>query len=497
VRFEAVEGLAEQELILELGNRTDEYVLSLSPVANETTLADNTFEFKVEVVDPKIRVLYMEGSNHKDVVWGKMEYEYIPAALLETGNIEVEVLTVDQQVVSGGKLFRVQDPTRGYPVSRDELFQYDLVICSDINRSLFSADQLQWTAELVSDRGGGFCMIGGYTAFGAGGWDRTSWEQMIPMDMKTQSEGYVTEEFTPQIPEAVRNHAIWQIDTDTDKNARILDAHPPFKGTNLVNRAKPGAVVLALHPKRDMPIISVQAYGRGRTLAFTSDAAGGWGDYYQTRWGEGDHDNRYYRKFWINAVRWLTQNSAAHRRTEVLGNTEAVTYHAGEAVKVRARILNPAAQETMEACQVTAQFDELNTPSVPLRFDRDKGEFCGELKLPSELTRKEIAVVFVAADAQGKSLGEDRILIHIPQGAKEFADMNPDPELLAQLARTTGGKVIQGQGDLDALLRVTAREQEEKTRYTAVPRWDRAWLWGVVVLLFGAEWFIRKRLRMG
>jgi hypothetical protein len=231
-------------------------------------------------------------------------------------------------------------------------------------------------------------------------------------------------------------------------------------------------------------------------MAFTSDAAGGWGDYYQTRWGEGERDNRYYRRFWANAARWLTENSAARRRTELLGNTEAVTYHAGETVKVRARVLNATAQDTLESCRVVAWFEGLSTPRTPLRYDRDSGEFRGELKLPEAVTQHEAVVVFTAADAQHKALGEDRVQVHIPPVAREFAVMDPDPELMAQLARATGGQVIQGQGDLDALLRRTAREQERKTRFAVVPLWDRAWLWGLVVLLLALEWFIRKRLRM-
>ena len=74
----------------------------------------------------------------------------------------------------------------GIPRRRQELFEYDVVICSDIARTAFTQEQLEWTVELVAQRGGGFAMIGGNTSFGGGGWDQTIWDGMIPIDMSGQ-----------------------------------------------------------------------------------------------------------------------------------------------------------------------------------------------------------------------------------------------------------------------------------------------------------------------
>ena len=61
-------------------------------------------------------------------------------------------------------LQRVDNPRLGYPTTRQELFEYDVVICSDIARTAFTPEQLEWTVELVAQRGGGFVMIGGNAA---------------------------------------------------------------------------------------------------------------------------------------------------------------------------------------------------------------------------------------------------------------------------------------------------------------------------------------------
>ena len=81
---------------------------------------------------------------------------------------------MDNQYVQQPRLHRVDDPRLGFPTTREELLSYDVVICSDIARAAFTPEQLAWTVELVSKRGGGFVMIGGHTSFGAGGGTRPS-----------------------------------------------------------------------------------------------------------------------------------------------------------------------------------------------------------------------------------------------------------------------------------------------------------------------------------
>jgi hypothetical protein len=61
--------------------------------------------------------------------------------------------------------------------------------------------------------------------------------------------------------------------------------------------------------------MAVQEIGRGRSMAFMSDTTRSWGRDFETLWGEPidaalpisetNCDSRYYRKFWVNAVRWL------------------------------------------------------------------------------------------------------------------------------------------------------------------------------------------------
>ncbi len=122
---------------------------------------------------------------------------------------------------------------------------------------------------------------------------------------------------------------------------------PPFSGTNLISRVKPAATLLGqtktpLSRVGIMPIFACQTYGRGCTFAMATDSTVAWGTYFETRWGEGD--NRYFRKFWRNVVRWLAENSQASKHRLLL-RCDKVIYLSNDPIEVVAEAfdkeLNP------------------------------------------------------------------------------------------------------------------------------------------------------------
>jgi uncharacterized membrane protein len=492
-QIELSDGRKEITLPLQIGAQTENYVLQLTPLPGEITHADNVFEFRVGVTNPMIRILYMEGSTSFHEAWGIQQYDFLPRAFRETGHMEVDVLIVDVQKTVGGRLFFVNDPRRGYPRTREELFSYDVIICSDINRFIFTPEQLEWTVELVAKRGGGFCMVGGVTSFGAGGWDKTVWEKMIPVDMTTMGEGYVWETIPPVFPASARNHPILQLDPDPARCAEIIAAHPPFEGTNFVNRAKPGATVLAVDPVHgNMPLITVQSYEKGRSMAFTSDVTCAWGSRYQVEWGEGPRNNCHYNKFWANAMDWLAENSVRRKGPKLAGETEEINYKPGDSVKVSARLLAGIEGADAAPVRVTAQLNVANAQPVPLRYDAERQEFLGEVRLPEDLDRTEAEVVFRATGLADQPEGEDRLPIRILHVDKELADPSPDPALLGELAQLTGGRALRDAADLRDLLDRSMRTEEQNSRFFQIPLWDNFPLWALAIFLLSIEWIVRK-----
>ncbi|MCO6458874.1 MAG: hypothetical protein J5I93_26500, partial [Pirellulaceae bacterium] len=331
------------ELVVEADRRLGRLQVEVPALEGEAILENNRVPFQLLSGDRRIRVLYMEGTVGN-------EYRFIHDALVEDPNIECVSMVVNEQYAARPRLQRVDDPYKGYPATREELFQYDVVICSDISRGAFTREQLDWTAELVGQRGGGFAMVGGHTSFGAGKWDQTVWDQLIPVDMSggTLGSGYYTQTFSVQIPDNVQSHPIWRLEEDPEQNRQALALMPVFYGTNIVQRLKPAAILLgttreSLPQIGQMAVFSAETYGRGRTFAMSTDSTAYWGQTFERQWGRGD--NRYFRKFWRNVIHWLSENSiAGNKRLHV--ETDKVIYRPGEPIRLDAIAYDESYQPT-------------------------------------------------------------------------------------------------------------------------------------------------------
>ena len=109
---------------------------------HEAIAANNVVPFQIMPRQPKLRVIYMEGSPLP-------EYRYIHDALEEDPNITCVSMGTDNMHAAHPRLYRFSEPGGGYPRTREELLGYDVVICSDISRGAFTPEQLEWTVELV------------------------------------------------------------------------------------------------------------------------------------------------------------------------------------------------------------------------------------------------------------------------------------------------------------------------------------------------------------
>jgi len=187
-----------------------------------------------------------------------------------------------------------------FPLTRDELDRYDVVILSDIgaNTLLLHPDtflhgarrpnRLRLLAEWVRD-GGSLAMCGGYYSFqgiyGASRYRSTPIEEILPIDMLSIDDRIeIPEGSTPEL--LLRDHPIV---------ANLDDEWPYLLGCNEV-MAKPDAQVIAM--VQGHPLLVVREVGQGRTLAWTSDIGPHWCPLEFVSWSG-------YALLWQQAVQWL------------------------------------------------------------------------------------------------------------------------------------------------------------------------------------------------
>jgi uncharacterized membrane protein len=377
----------------------------------------------------------------------------------------------------------------------------------------FTQQQLDWVVELVAERGGGFVMIGGNTSFGAGNWDSTAWDRLIPVDMTgvANSPGRGTcwgIDFHAKVPAEAESHPIWRIVDDPAKNRAILDRMPSFRGTNLIERLKPAATPLAhadqpIQGVGRMVVFAAERYGKGRTFAMAPDSTVDWGYNFERFWGEGD--NRYFRKFWRNVVYWLTEHSIANRKLKV--ETDKIIYRPEEPVRVTARAFDDKFVETT-TLKLTARlrmpgdaknatcFEEIDLTRRPA----DKS-YEGKLTLPSlakvPITSSNataplrLLTLDVIAQDQTKTVAQTTLDVQLLDDPVEFHDPRPDPAQLERLAEASGGQVLRTANDLSKLLR-SYSSTEGEVLVQRTPLWDHPLLWSLLLVLLTVDWCLRR-----
>ncbi len=189
-----------------------------------------------------------------------------------------------------------------FPNTAEGLARYDVVILSDIgsNTLLLHPDtwlrgkptpnRLRLLREWVS-QGGGLAMCGGYYSFagiyGAARYHKTPIEDILPVTIYPHDDRV-------EVPEGVQPEVL---NADHPILAGIPTPWPALLGFNEVV-AKPDATLLAR--VSDYPLLAVQTFGQGRTLAWASDIGPHWCPETFATW-EG------YARLWVQAAEWLAR----------------------------------------------------------------------------------------------------------------------------------------------------------------------------------------------
>ena len=482
----------------------------------EWLATNNRRVFGMEAIDPGIQVIYMEGTPQQSES-SIPEWKYLKDALQSDPNIHVKTLyrqfgssgqflnTVDADPDTGEKIYPVEHPTHGFPRTFDELLSYDVIIHSDIRKESFSAEQLQNMARLVEEYGGGFVMIGGHSAFGQGGYHRTILDRVIPVAMEQENDSQARS-FHLRVPLAALSHPLMALGaTRTETEEIWARKFPTLFGCNLVDRAKPGAVVLAEDPTSRNAygprlVLAVQNVGKGRSMAFMSDTTRSWGRDFETIWGErinpslplveSNCDRRYYRQFWVNAIRWLAAGRMVRTNNPVTLELEKSGCLAGERVAATIKVRDDQLKsiDTAEVALVLSGAGRTNPP-VKAVFNRVDRSYQADLVAP----QSGDFLVAALATSKGQKLGEDHQLLVCEAGDRELADLRARPELMADLARRSGGESMtlatKTGPQISALFGTSPPETVETRRH---PLWDRWWWLGAILALLSAEWAVRR-----
>jgi len=492
------------------------YNIHIPPEAGEWLPTNNRRAFGLEATDLTLRVLYMEGTPMQNNA-PQPEWRYLKTALESDPQIKVKVLyrtrfrgfqggfIPEADIEPGEEVYPVEHLTKGYPRTLEELQNFDVIIHSDIPKDMFSTEQLANTVHWVEELGGGFVMIGGKSAFGTGGYHRTPLDRLIPVAMESSNDT-LNQAFRMSLPNHAWKHPLIAIGTNPEETTAIWTTRLPLLyGLNRVNRPKPGATVLAVHPferNADGPLVvlAVQEIGKGRTMAFTSDITRSWGKDFETLWGELTQpqafwdeyncDQRYYRRFWINAVRWLAANRLTRTNSPVTLDLPQTLIRPGDFLEPVIHVRDAAGRPASSAeVRITLSAPGAADRIEQATFDPALQAFRARFSMPvaGDFTLRAEAIL------HSTKLGEDKQLIVCEESNKEMLDVRARPETMAAVARISGGRSLDTHNHQFAQLRsLFGSPPPPQVEIRRQPMWDKAWLMMAIIGLLATEWILRR-----
>jgi uncharacterized membrane protein len=490
-----VRGGESQSLTIEftptsVGNHR--YTFEVKPLDGETTLENNAIDALIAVTDDKPKILYIEGEP-------RWEYGFIRKAATAKTEKNLTLVSVlrsadgkfyRQGVESGGEL------TTGFPTTIEELFTYQGIILGSIEANFFNYDQLKNIEQFAARRGGGVMAIGGSRAFDAGKYAQTPIADLLPVTLNDQveeTETMVVQNYKAALTLRGRTHAVTRLNEDRNQSAKIWDELPAISMPEMLTGTKPGATIIlearsAADRNRSLPLLVEQRYGRGRTLAFTTNDS--W------RWRmEVASQNNYHETFWRQLMRYIV--STTPKQFEVA--SERDVYVPGDMVSLRSEV-NDKKFDAIRDAQVTATVTKPSgaTVELPLKinFSDPNGGQGGEASTDyrSELAADETGLYKIETTAKrgGETLGTATSSFLVTERSREFHDAAQNMELLKRMASETGGKYFPLAKANDLLDEITMLEGKNSERVSK-DLWDMPINFLLLVGMASAEWFLRKR----
>ena len=467
------------------------YTLQVAEQEGEIVLQNNHYSFLVDNTErPALDVLYVDGHPRN-------EYKFIRRAV--EGDTSLRLATYLQ--TGPGKFYRqgIETPLElsgGFPETREELYQYEAVILGDIDKDFFTDEQLTMLQDFVAERGGGLLVAGMLQDEFV---DTVLADilpvTLVPSTMLPQNlQGGITrgthltgEIFTPKLTTEGEFSELLRLHSDDAENLRLWGQMPDLQGAYVTGRAKPGATVLMEHnvlqfQNQLLPIIAMQRYGSGRSMAVTSASTWRW----QMMMPAADQSHE---RVWRQLLRWLSVSALERVTIEF----DREFYHVGDRVEVTATVRDINYQPDNNASvwvHLTGPEGELLDAAMEWDIDRD-GVYRTSFEVQSEGVFDLLVDVASAAGEADRSDTERMTAFVVTPSLREFTSAGRDTALLERIAEVSAGRYY-NVGQTSSLVNDITYTPNAYSVEVQEDLWDTPLLLLLLILLLCADWIARR-----
>jgi uncharacterized membrane protein len=489
----------------------DEEHLATPERTSEATLENNTRWAVVDRGGGPYRVLYVTGRPN----W---EFKFLRRALQEDDEVDlVGLIRIakkepkftfrGRQGESSNTLFRgfdnqedeeteqydqpvllrigtedAEELRDGFPKASEELFRYHAIVLDDVEAAYFTQDQMSVIQEFVSQRGGGFLMLGGRESYGGGKYARTPIGELLPVYVDAPATEPVEKYQLALTREGWLQPWVRVRSTEQAEDKR-LEEMPAFRTVNRVRSIKPGASVLSRVKGidgKEYPALVVQRFGKGRAAAALL------GDLW--RWGlrRISSDESDLEKSWRQTIRWLVADVPGRVEVETRRKKDDPAAPIELMIRIRDEEFRPLDNAEVTVTVKTPEGTEVKLPADP--SDQTAGTYVAVFtsRIPGPY-RAEI----VATADDGSEIGRRAAGWAAEPSMDEFETLVPNRKLLQEIAEKTQGEVI----ELDEMHTFVSSLPNRKIPITqpwTYPLWHQWSVFALALSCLVGEWGIRR-----
>ncbi|QDU30970.1 hypothetical protein ETAA8_61230 [Anatilimnocola aggregata] len=470
------------------------YKVKVEPLDDELDEADNQQSSSVVKIlsRERVRVLLIAGAP----TW---EFRLVQKLLARDKTIVVScwLQTLDEE--------RAQEGTRPIsrlPVTREDLFWYDVIMMFDPNPQEFDQPWIELLKQFVGEHSGGLLFMAGpkYSGRFLTSARTSEFQKVLPVSfgdvgaMEVASLLTTNQRAWPlKVVQANADHPTMRFYPDRQETLQRWETLPGIFWSFPSQGPKPTAQVLLEHSDPTLrsvegsrPLIVAGRYGSGHTLYLGMN--GTW------RWRRAGRQAEFFDKFWIQSVRYLVEGRSLEGRRRGYVQTDRDRYEVGEKIQITARLqdstYNPLDLPRIDA---TLQIGSDTPETVPLLpIANQKGAY--QATLTARKTGiNTVRINLPSGEAEG-SLIETPFTIELP--SVETSQVWLDKPLLKDLAELSGGKYFDVSQLKELAAAIPDKSETIEVRDKPDPLWDvRGMLIGLVALL-GVEWFVRKQYKL-
>jgi len=441
-----------------------EYEVRVVPLEHEVDTANNSAITYLNVIDQQIRALVVEGDPYWDTT-------FLQRSLMRNDKFDVDALL---RYVNGRvRLVRKNDANGALriPDTIDQFGYYDVIFLGRLVDKVLTPPQIRVLEHYVQDRAGAV-IFGRGAAFEnpalAGELEPVLWGPKSGTRLRVDA--------------AAEGRSLAAFRTLSDSPGGLETLPELFGGFNPM-QTKPLTATLATAANHDTGTAAAaivhRRYGRGQVVSVGLE--GLW------RWGLNakiDGPNTPFDRFWDQMILWLLAGRDFIPSRQFSFRPQSANILLGEKAHFRLTLRQP--DPRVKSVPLTLYLGDTEVGRVNLTASSaEAGRLVAEY-LPERIGRYRAVANFPDGTSQ-----DSRFIVFTEN--LEETEVATDVVGLRRLCESSGGRLLEP-GDLPKLLHELDTERNEtvpKTRLS--PVWNEAWVFYLAALVFGLDWFLRRR----